>query len=55
MGGAAKERMEAATVWGEGLVVSPPTDQITASVSSSVSIRGKEVNPPGSIWGKKKV
>lgn len=54
MGGAAKERMEAATVWGEGLVVSPPTDQITASVSSSVSIRGKEVNPPGSIWGGKK-
>lgn len=53
MGGAAKEGMEAAMVLGEGLVVSPPTDQITASISSSVSIRGKEVNPPGSIWGKK--
>lgn len=35
-----------------GLVVSLPTDQITAGISSSVSIRSKEVNPLGSIWEK---
>ena len=34
-------------------MVSLPTDQITAGVSGSVSIRSKVVNPPGSIWGKK--
>lgn len=33
-------------------MVSLPTDQITAGISSSVSIRSKEVNPPGSIWEK---
>lgn len=48
-----KGRMESAMVWGGGLVVSVPTDQITAGISSSVSIRSKEVNPPGSIWGEK--
>lgn len=37
-----------------GLVVSLPTDQITTGISSSVSIRSKEVNSPGSIWGEKK-
>lgn len=36
-----------------GLVASLLTDQITAGISSSVSIRGKEVNPPGSTWEKK--
>lgn len=52
-GSGCKGRMESAMVWGGGLVVSVPTDQITAGISSSVSIRSKEVNPPGSIWGKK--
>lgn len=33
-------------------MVSLPTDQITAGISSSVSIRSKEVNLPGSIWEK---
>lgn len=51
-GSGCKGRMESAMVWGGGLVVSVPTDQITAGISSSVSIRSKEVNPPGSIWGK---
>lgn len=32
-------------------MVSLPTDQITAGISSSVSIRSKEVNPLGSIFG----
>lgn len=54
-GSGCKGRMESAMVWGGGLVVSVPTDQITAGISSSVSIRSKEVNPPGSIWGKKSV
>lgn len=53
-GSGCKGRMEPAIVWGGGLVVSLPTDQITASISSSVSIRSKEANPPGSIWGGKK-
>lgn len=51
-GSGCKERMEPARVWGGGLVVSLPTDQITAGISSSVSIRSKEVNPLGSIWEK---
>lgn len=51
-GSGCKERMEPARVWGGGLVVSLPTDQITEGISSSVSIRSKEVNPPGSIWEK---
>lgn len=51
-GSGCKGRMESAMVWGGGLVVSLPTDQITAGISSSVSIRSKEVNPPGSIWEK---
>lgn len=33
-------------------MVSLQTDQITAGISSSVSIRSKEVNPPESIWAK---
>lgn len=37
---------------GRGLLVSLPADQITAAISSSVSIRTREVNPPGSIWEK---
>ncbi len=54
-GSGCKGRMEPAMVWGGGLVVSLPTDQITAGISSSVSIRSKEVNPPGSSWGEKSV
>lgn len=53
-GSGCKGGMEPAMVWGGGLVVSLPTDQITTGISSSVSIRSKEVNPPGSIRGKKK-
>lgn len=52
-GSGCKGRMEPTVVWGGGLVVSLPTDQITAGISSSVSIRSKEVNPPGSTSGKK--
>lgn len=51
-GSGCKGRMGPVIVWGGGPVVSLPTDQITAGISSSVSIRSKEVNPPGSIWGK---
>lgn len=51
-GSVCKGRMELAMVWGGGLVVSLPTDQITAGISSSVFIRSKEVNPPGSSWEK---
>lgn len=51
-GSGCKGRMEPAIVRGGGLVVSLQTDQITAGISSSVSIRSKEVNPPESIWAK---
>lgn len=53
-GSGCKGRIEPAMVWrGGGLVVSLPTDQITSGISSSVSIRKREANPPGSIWEKK--
>lgn len=49
-GSGCKGRIESAMAWGGGPAVSLPTDQITAGISSSVSIRRqKEVNPPGSI------
>lgn len=34
-------------------MVSLPTDRITAAISSWVSIRSKEVNPPGANWKEK--
>lgn len=53
-GSGCKGGMEAALAWGGGLVVSLPTDRITAGISSSVSISCEEANPLGLIWGEKR-